>query len=128
MKKRITILTAAIILVAAALCALFTPAEPKAVFDTEDIKCITFRSIINGGGEVEVPAEDMEEIAAWLSSFTVGKRAGKTLAPGTNSVSVRIEYADGRIVESGLSTTKVGRVTYYMTCADAPQSYLQLIS
>ena len=104
------------------------PDKTKPVFDTKDISRITFSSAVNGIGEAEVPEEDMKEITAWLETFTVGKRAGKTLAPGTGSVSVQIEYADGRIVTSSLSTTEVNGILYLVECGAAPQCYLDLIS
>lgn len=78
--------------------------------------------------EVEVPSEDLEEITEWLETFKIGDRVKRReeLPPGTNSVSVRIEYSDDTIVENGLSTIKLDKKEYHLIYADAPKAYWRL--
>ncbi len=99
----------------------------KAVFNTENVKSVTFFSPAVREGAL-VPEEELSEIIEWLGTFTVGEKAGKQLDPGTNSISVCIEYADGTILEQGLSTTKIGYQAYYMNFADAPECYLKIVN
>lgn len=92
-------------------------------FETENISKIAFK--IGPLEEAEVPSEDMEEITEWLETFKIGDRVKRRekLSPGTNSVSVRIEYSDGTIVENGLSTIKLDKKEYHLIYSDAPQAY-----
>ena len=98
----------------------------KPAFETENISKIAFK--FGPLEEVEVPSEDMEEITEWLETFKIGDRVKRRekLPPGTNSVSVRIEYLDGTIVENGLSTIKLDKKEYHLTYADAPEVYWRL--
>ena len=98
------------------------------VFETENITRITFYTTHSSDGKgIDVPSEYMAEITTWLGSFTIDEKADKALAPGSNSVSVEIEYADGTVVKNGLSTTKVDGVNYYMKHDDAPECYLDIL-
>ena len=45
---------------------------------------------------------------------------------GTNSVSVKIEYSDGTIIENGLSTIKIGKKEYHLIYAKAPACYMKI--
>ena len=53
------------------------------------------------------------------------KRREAQLA-GANSVSVRIEYSDGTIVENGFSTIKRRKKEYHLIYANVPKEYLRL--
>jgi hypothetical protein len=96
------------------------------VFKTENISRITFYTSGDGKG-FEVPSDNIAEITTWLGSFTIGEKADDVLVPGSNSVSVEIEYADGTIVKNGISTVNIDGVTYYMEHDDAPECYLEII-
>ena len=102
--------------------------KSKPVFETENIAHITFYTLPSGGKGFEVPSEYIEQITTWLGSFTIDEKADdKVLAPGSNSVSVEIEYADGTVVKNGLSTTKVDGVIYYMKHDNAPECYFEIL-
>ena len=79
------------------------------------------------GTGFEVPNEYLAEITTWLGSFTIDEKADKTLAPGSNSISVEIEYAGGTIVRNGLSTVNVDGVNYYLKHDDAPECYFAIL-
>ena len=95
-------------------------------FETENISKIAFK--FGPFEEVEVPSEDLEEITEWLGTFKIGDRIKRRekQSPGTNSVSVRIEYLDGTIVENGLSTIKLDKKEYHLIYSDAPEVYWRL--
>ena len=100
--------------------------DSKPAFETENISKIAFK--FGPLKEVKVPSEDMEEIAEWLEIFKIGDRVKcrEKLSPGTNSVSIRIEYLDGTIVENGLSTIKIDKKEYHLIYSDAPEVYWRL--
>ncbi len=100
----------------------------KPVFETENISRITLFSIPHHEDGIEVPDEHLTELTAWLGTFTIDKKAGDQLDPGTNTRSFRIEYADGTIVESGVNTTTIDGVIYYMKCEKAPECYDELFA
>lgn len=100
-------------------------AKGQPVFETEYIVQITLYTP-NAREGIPVPEEDLAVLTEWLGTFTVGERAGDTLIPGSNSVSVELVYEDGSVVNSGLTTVTLGGTTYYMDCGDAPECYLQL--
>ncbi len=103
--------------------------KTKPVFETENISRITFYSVPEGGKGFEVPSEYIDEITTWLGSFTIDAKAdGNVLDPGSNSVSVQIEYSDGTVIENGLSTIKIDGIIYYMKYENAPECYLQILS
>ena len=104
----------------------YTLSELSPVFETENISKIAFK--FGPLEEVEVPSEDMEEITESLEAFKIGDRVKRRekSPPGTNSVSVRIEYLDGTIVENGLSTIKIDKKEYHLIYSDAPEVYWRL--
>ena len=95
----------------------------KPACETENISKIAFK--FGPLEEVEVPSEDMEEITERLETFKIGDRVKRRekLPPGTNSVSVRIEYLDGTNEENGLSTIKIDKKEYHLIYSDAPEAY-----
>lgn len=95
---------------------------PDKPFETENIRKISFKPGPNDW--VEVPAEELPFYIDWLASFRVGEKVRSELAPGSNSVRIRIEYSDGTFVETGMSTIKVGKNQYHLTCDNAPETYL----
>jgi len=127
MKKWIALVLALVCVLGLVGCSTSKVDKNTQVFKTENITRITFYTLPNGDNGFEVPSEYMAEITAWLGSFTIDGKADKALAPGSNSVSVEIEYADGTIVKNGLSTTKVDGVTYYMKHDDAPECYFVIL-
>jgi len=122
MKKQLVQMLTLLLALTFAGCA----AAPQRAFDTENISRITFYGAHDANDTVEVPDEHLAEIAQWLGTFTVGEQAGDVLAPGSDSLCVQIEYADGKIVKNGLSTITVDGTKYYMECADAPACYMEL--
>ena len=98
----------------------------KPAFETDNISKIWFK--FGPWEEVEVSSEDMEEITEWLGTFKIGDRIKRRekQSPGTNSVSVRIEYLDGTIVENGLSTIKLDKKEYHLIYSDASDAYWRL--
>ena len=100
----------------------------KFVFETENITKITFYTYANKDNGFVVSKEYLDEITTWIGTFVLDEKVKDiVLAPGSNSVSVEIEYADGAIVRNGLSTTKVDGVAYYMKHADAPECYFEIL-
>ena len=104
----------------------FETNESSPVFEAKNISKIAFK--FGPLEEVEVPSEDLEEITEWLDTFKIGDRVKRRekLPPGTNSVSVRIEYLDGAIIENGLSTIKIDKKEYHLIYSDAPEVYWRL--
>ena len=98
------------------------------IFNTKNIKRITFYAYYGGGKGSDVPAEHLDEIVAWLDSFTLDKEVPELLPPGTNTIHVEIEYLDGTIVKRGLDTTTVDGITYYIKGDTAPECYEEIIS
>lgn len=90
------------------------------------ITAITFHSIINNEGDLPVPEADLEEITNWLSSFTVGNRAGKNLVPGTGSVEMTLTYADGTTERRSMDIIHLDGVAYLVKYPNAPECYLTL--
>ena len=98
------------------------------IFNTKNIKRITFYAYYGNGKGSDVPAEHLDEMIAWLDSFTLDKEVPELLPPGTNTIHVEIEYLDGTIVKKGLDTTTVDGITYYIKGDTAPKSYEEIIS
>ena len=127
MKKLIALALALVCVFGLVGCSTNNSDKNVQVFKTENITRITFYTLPNFEDGFEVPSEYLDAITNWLGSFTIGQKADdKVLAPGSNSISVEIEYADGSIVRNGLSTTKVGEDTYYMEHDDAPECYFEI--
>lgn len=100
------------------------------VFNTENIKRITFYAYYGYGRGSDVPADHLDEIIAWLASFDIdtGRELPDVIPPGTNSIHIEIEYSDGSIVNQGMDTAVVDGVTYYISGNDAPRCYDGIIS
>jgi hypothetical protein len=100
------------------------------VFNTENIKRITFYAYYGYGRGSDVPAEHLDEITAWLASFDIDtdREVPDVIPPGTNSIHVEIEYFDGNIVKQGMNTATVGGATYYISGNNAPQCYDEIMS
>ena len=100
----------------------------QSVFKTENIAHITFYGYYGGGDGVEVPAMYMTDITNWLKSFTVGDVIPQILPPGTNTIHVEIEYADGTVVKRGIDIITVDDTTYYTKYVNPPECYQEILS
>ena len=98
------------------------------IFNTKNIKRITFYAYYGNGKGSDVPVEHLDEIITWLDSFTIDKEVPDLIPPGTNTINVEIEYFDGTIVKKGLDTTTVDGITYYIKGDTAPKCYEGIIS
>jgi len=127
MKKMIALVLALVCVVGLVGCSTNKVDKNAPVFKTENITRITFYTLPSGDKGFEVPNEYLTEITTWLGSFTIDEKADKVLAPGTNSISVEIEYADGTIVQNGLSTVNIDGVNYYLKHNDFPECYFTIL-
>ena len=127
MKKIITLVLSLICVLGLVGCSANKVDKDVSVFKTENITRITFHTLQSGGQGFEVPNEYLAEITPWLGSFTIDEKADNVLAPGSNSISVEIVYADGTSVNNGLSTTKIDRITFYMKYDPAPECYFKIL-
>ena len=98
------------------------------IFNTKNIKRITFYAYYGNGKGSDVPAKHLDEMIAWLDSFTLDKEVPELLPPGTNTIHVEIEYFDGTIVKRVLDTATVGGITYYIKGDTAPECYEEIVS
>ena len=100
------------------------------VFNTKNIKRITFYAYYGSGKGSDVPAEHLGEITTWLNSFKIDtdREFPDVDPPGTNTIHVEIEYLDGTVVKEGLDTATVDGITYYIKGDTAPKSYEEIIS
>ena len=101
-----------------------------AIFNTKNIKRITFYAYYGSGKGSDVPAEHLGEIITWLNSFKIDtdREFPDLVPPGTNTIHVEIEYLDGTVVKEGLDTATVDGITYYIKGDTAPKSYEEIIS
>ena len=101
-----------------------------AIFNTKNIKRITFYAYYGSGKGSDVPAEHLGEITTWLNSFKIDtdREFPDLVPPGTNTIHVEIEYLDGTVVKEGLDTATVDGITYYIKGDTAPKSYEEIIS
>ena len=101
-----------------------------AIFNTKNIKRITFYAYYGSGKGSDVPAEHVGEITTWLNSFKIDtdREFPDLVPPGTNTIHVEIEYLDGTVVKEGLDTTTVDGITYYIKGDTAPECYNEIIS
>ena len=125
MNKREAFIVALILVVILALV-LFVRTKP--VFETENIRRITFYAYCGAGIGSEVPAEHMAKIVDWLDSFRAGRMFFGMIPPGTNTVQVEIEYFDGTIIKQGLDTVEIGWFTYYMKSSEEPDCFRDILS
>ncbi len=103
-------------------------APADSVFNTKNIKRITFYAYYGQGKGSQVPAGKMSEITAWLGTFSIDKEVDDMLPPGTNTYYVEIEYLDGTIVKEGLDVIEVDGISYYVKHATYPDSFMDIIS
>ena len=101
-----------------------------AIFNTKNIKRITFYAYYGSGKGSDVPAEHLGEITTWLNSFKIDtdREFPDLVPPGTDTIHVEIEYLDGTVVKEGLDTATVDGITYYIKGDTAPKSYEEIIS
>lgn len=101
-----------------------------AIFNTKNIKRITFYAYYGSGKGSDVPAEHLGEITTWLNSFKIDtdREFPDLVPPGTNTIHVEIEYFDGTVVKEGLDTATVDGITYYIKGDTAPECYEAIIS
>ena len=101
-----------------------------AIFNTKNIKRITFYAYYGSGKGSDVPAEHLGEITTWLNSFKIDtdREFPDLVPPGTNTIHVEIEYLDGTVVKEGLDTATVNGITYYKKGDTAPKCYEEIIS
>ena len=102
--------------------------QATAIFNTKNIKRITFYAYYGNGKGSDVPAEHLDGMIAWLDSFTLDKEVPELLPPGTNTIHVEIEYLDETIVKRGLDTATVDGITYYIKGDTAPECYEEIVS
>ncbi len=100
----------------------------KAIFNTNNIKRISFYSYYGQGNGSSVPDENMTEIIEWLGTFSIDKKAEEMLPPGTNTNYVEIEYLDGTVVKEGLDVIEVDGILYYVKSAPTPECFYEIIS
>lgn len=104
-------------------------AQDGSIFNTQNIKRITFYAYYGYGKGSNVPAEKMAEYTTWLGTFSVGEVFDDIpLPPGTNTYHVEIEYLDGTIVKKGLDITTVDGVGYHIIHGKYPDSFWDIIS
>lgn len=98
------------------------------IFDTDSISRITFFSQATDAAPAEVPDEYMREITQWLGSFLPDEEidAHSVAAPGADSYSVRIEYADGTVAEGSLDTCTINGTRYRLTSAPTPACWFAI--
>ena len=128
MKKFIALVLALVCVVGLVACSNNSIDTTKPIFETDNISKITLFAVPNHTDGIVVPSEYIDEITAWIGTFTVDKEAGDILEPGTNTFSFRIEYSDGTIVESGVNTTTIDGITYYMKQEATPECFNALFA
>jgi len=129
MRKSVGYLVVLWILVCLAGCnALPEGVDPtRPVMETEGVCRITFFDAYGPRTEKAVPEEHLEEICDWLGTFTIGEEAEeKVLPPGSNSICVRLQYADGSVAEHGLSTINVGEKVYFLKHGGTPECWFEV--
>ena len=102
--------------------------ESIVIFDTQNVKRITFYAYYGDGKGSDVPAQNLDEIITWLDSFKIGEEVPTPLPPGTNTYYIEIEYLDGRIVKEGMDTTDVNGVGHYIESNYIPECFWEIIS
>ena len=105
-----------------------TENQTSAIFNTKNIKRITLYAYYGAGKGSDVPAENLDEIIAWLNSFVIDEEAPELLPPGTNTIHVEIEYSDGTIIKQGTDITIIDGVTYYLSSDSPPDCYEKILS
>jgi len=123
MKKLIALILSLIVILGLAGCGNTDADINVQVFKTEDISRILFYDVASME-PVEVPEEYFSEIVTWLSTFTIDKEVeNDKIEPGSDAISVQIEYNDGTTVKNGLSTFEIDGKRYYMKSDDTPECW-----
>ena len=100
-----------------------------AIFNTKNIKRITFYAYYGSGKGSKVPSEKKTEIKTWLDSFTIVREATDDDAlPGTNNYCVEIEYMDGTIIKEGLDIIIIDGTRYLLEKEPYPDCFRDIIS
>lgn len=126
MKKFIALILSLAFVLALVGCSSKDTIEGTAIFETENIVRVTFYGSAPNSTETEVPNKYLAEITEWLGTFIAGKKADDVLPPGADSLFVRIEYSDGRIVENSMSTAIIDGTTYIINYDKEPECYFKL--
>ena len=128
MKKILVLALAALLVFGLGACAIADENTGTAIFDTENIARITVFSFYGHGVGADVPAENMEEIIAWLATFKVGsKMYSETIPDKANTIFVEIEYNDGTVVKKGIEAIEIDGYGYYLEYAMAPDCFNDLL-
>ena len=99
------------------------------IFNTKNIKRITFYAYYGAGKGSKVPKEHMTEIVNWLDSFTIVREAtDEDVPPGTNTYYVEIEYSDGTIIKEGLDIIIIDGTRYLLEKEPYPSCFENIIS
>lgn len=105
-----------------------TTISSSTIFNTDNIKRITFYAYYGQGKGSNVTDENMAEVINWLGTFAIDKEVDDLIAPGTNTYYVEIEYFDGRVVKKGLDVIEVDGISYYVKSAPMPDCFWEIIS
>lgn len=105
-----------------------TPISSSKIFNTDNIKRITFYAYYGNGKGSVVSDKNMTEIINWLETFEIDKEVDGIPAPGTDTYHVEIEYLDGKVVKKGLDTVEVDGSLYYVKSAPMPDCFWKIIS
>ncbi|MBQ8743293.1 MAG: hypothetical protein IJZ03_07980 [Clostridia bacterium] len=98
------------------------------IFNTDNIKRITFYSYYGQGKGSDVTDKDMTEIINWLETFEIDREADDLIPPGTNTNYIEIEYLDGKVVKKGLDVMEIDGSSYYVKSAPMPDCFWEIIS
>ena len=82
------------------------------IFNTDNIKRITFYAYYGHGKGSDVTDKDMTEIINWLETFEIDREVDDLIPPGTNAYCIEIEYLDGKVVEKGLDVGEIDGSLY----------------
>ena len=99
-----------------------------AVFNTKNIKGVTFYIYSGNSKGFEVTDKNLDEIKWWLDSFAFGEKAPDKLPTGTNTILVEIRYTDGCVIKQGMDAVDVDGVMYYVKGETAPKCYYDLFA
>ncbi|MBE7065746.1 MAG: hypothetical protein E7384_08055 [Ruminococcaceae bacterium] len=104
------------------------PIAQKSFFNMADITRITFYAYYGASKGSDVPSENMQEIKNWLGTFVIDEKASEMIPPGTNTIKVEIEYADGTVVKKGMDVATVDGERYYLKHDKEPNCYRDILS
>ena len=125
MKRLLTLLTAFVSVFLLAGCNGDAIDKTKPVFDTANVLSVSFRE--EPDVWVPVEAEELPDYIEWLGTFRIGDKTRQPIKPGSNSIHVRIDYADGTMAEKGLSTITIDGTIYQLEYGTPPASYPSLL-